>query len=131
MDNKWILEKEMSLAFRTLKGTKEYNDAVYALTARENAAGRLEGMKEGFNYAKVGEPLESHTNYPHIDNLHESLLNAYQTLSETEPELLDNIFDTACDRDLSGLKSKICGEGYSSNGDDEEKVEFCSSEDGV
>jgi hypothetical protein len=52
--------------------------------------------------------------------LQESLLNAYQSLSETEPELLDDIFDTACDQDLSRLRDKIYGEDYSSSGEDGE-----------
>jgi hypothetical protein len=45
LDKKWILEKGASLTFRTLKGTKEYNDALHVLTARADAVGRLEGMR--------------------------------------------------------------------------------------
>jgi hypothetical protein len=106
MDKKWIMEKGILLAFRALKGTKEFNDALYALTARADAVGRLEGMKEGFACAQVGESLESHPNYQRIDNIEESWFNAYHTLSEREPDLLDDIFETACDRDFAGLTYK-------------------------
>jgi hypothetical protein len=55
-------------------------------------------------------------------------LDAYQSLSETEPGLLDDIFDTACDRDLSRLKRKICGEDYTSDDNDGEGL--TSSDEG-
>jgi chromosome segregation ATPase len=50
-DKKWILEKGVSLTFRALKGSKEYNDALHTLTARADAVGRLEGMQDGYKCA--------------------------------------------------------------------------------
>jgi hypothetical protein len=51
-------------------------------------------------------------------------------LSETEPGLLDDIFDTVCDQDLSRLKQNICGEDYTSDDDDGEGL-ISSDDEGV
>jgi hypothetical protein len=69
MDKKWILERGIFLAFRALKGTKKYNDALYTLTARADAIGRQEGMQECHACAKEGKSIEDHPNYPRDDDL--------------------------------------------------------------